>query len=86
MDNQRYNTAYPVALATSGEPALILRAVRDVSFRKRPFVYLPLVQLHLQPMSVMLDEVRGRRAVRGGGRAVSSRRSAGSLGGTRPVG
>ena len=56
VDNQRYNTAYPVSLATSGGPALVVRAVRDVSFRKRTFVYMPLLQLHVQPMSVMLDE------------------------------
>jgi len=56
VDNQRYNTAYPVTLAMSAEPALTFRAVRDISFRKRAFVYLPLLQLQVQPMSIMLDE------------------------------
>ena len=59
VDNQRYNTAYPVTVSTYGRdgvPWLHVRAVRDVSFERRSFVYLPLLQVHIEPMSVMVDE------------------------------
>jgi len=76
IDNQRYNTAYPVTLAStaaaavgtddndaadaddgaSSETALRVVAVRDVSFAGRKLAYLRLVQVHVQPLSLWLDE------------------------------
>ena len=68
VDNQRYNTAHPVTLAstesteddemTDGDDSCALRLVasRDVSLVGRKFAYVRLLQVHVQPISLMLDE------------------------------
>jgi hypothetical protein len=74
VDNQLYNTAYPVTLASEAAPegedddddpdggvnALRLVLVRDVSFSSRRFAYVRVAALHLRPLSMMLDEESGR--------------------------
>jgi len=60
VDNQRYNTAYPVTLwqnasAADATPTLLFQMTRDISFR-RPFVYVKSVALQMAPLSLRLDE------------------------------
>lgn len=72
VDNQRYSTAFPVTLASigtdsdgddSGEDvacALRVVATRDVSFSRRRFAYVRLLQIQCCPLSLMIDEESAR--------------------------
>lgn len=72
VDNQLYNTAYPVTLASSvvadGDEddeeadtcALRVALVRDISFSSRRFAYVRTAHVQLRPLAIALDEESAR--------------------------
>ena len=68
IDNQRYNTAYPVTLWQNANSApemsfFSFQMERDISFN-RSFAYMKMVKVTLAPFSLRLDEESGEHVTR----------------------